>query len=226
MGRKRRVAENGTANDPRKWGSPAAKFLGELAECFGECGRDISHYTLAEAVVLRKEAPRRTQAQVDQNFENACEWAARTVFQMVEERCGADKARRIFTTLSRPRKSDEKWEKQKLLLRLIEGGFYTVGEAARDLASDAKALAEDPEAFVKVRAADPRTRDRGVCPMYEVFGMSRNQSVAVHKRRLFELKRRWKKEQKQAPLPASDQIAAAKEFVSGLMWGKRTDPAA
>lgn len=173
MGRKRRVPGNDTDKKPCKWGLSASGLLGELTDCFSDCAFDIREHALAEAAALREKTPVWTQARINQGNENACAWVAQTVFRKIEEYLGADKARRIFAELGRLRKSDERWEKQKMLLRLIDARRLTAGEAAREL------------------AANPGMR--------EIFGLSGSTSPAAAKHRLSVLRRRWKEERALLP---------------------------
>jgi hypothetical protein len=68
MGRKSRVPGSGASKDPRKWGLPAAKFLGGWPSALKNA-RMISACRLLVAAVLREKTPRQTQAQVNQGFE-------------------------------------------------------------------------------------------------------------------------------------------------------------
>jgi hypothetical protein len=171
MGRKSRVPGSGASKDPRKWGRAAAKFLGGLAEHFEECADDITACDLLVAAVLREKTPRRTQAQVNQGFEAACEWAAQTIFQAIEETMGKEGARRIFAALGRPRK--DKWERQRLALQLIHDRHVPLKQLAKD-------IAENP------------------C-LREAYGMPAVGDATVLAARLRVLQRRWKKEQAQQP---------------------------
>jgi hypothetical protein len=197
MGRKRRVAGNDASKDPRKWGLPASRFLRELAECFDECGCDIAAYTLTVAFVLREKTPRRTQAQVNQGVEAACEWAAQTVFRAVKEALGKEGARRIFTALGAPRK--DKWEKQKLALQLIHDKRVTAAELARTI---------DEEPFLR-----------------EVYGMPAVGGARVLEHRLYVLQRRWKREQAQLPFRGDTVLeSAVDDVLLNVVLRKRPSP--
>jgi hypothetical protein len=167
MGRKRRVT--GDEGDKTcEWESRAGFFLREVAECLEQRGVDVVEHileTAARNAALRAASPATRVAAREQRtgiFESVSEyeWAAWTVFRVMEQHCGEDESRRIFARLGKPRgETAKRWENQKLLLRLVEAKSISIRKLAKELAADQKLRANfDLSGCATVDSAERRFR--------------------------------------------------------------------